>query len=188
MSNGAVFGSRILPDKSHVGFTLWSPRATRVELWIYAAPLDANPISKTVMISQADQTLACKVSTADLRVAMLEDAIYYGYRAWGPNWTFDPAWTPGSSAGFISDVNNAGDRFNPNKLLLDPYALEVSHNPLTSGHPDPTAYLSGASSRTIDTAHLLPKASLSNCQTLTSARSRREPSRTTSSMKFISGG
>ena len=24
--------------------------------------------------------------------------VYYGYRAWGPNWGFDPAWAPGSAS------------------------------------------------------------------------------------------
>ena len=57
------------------------------------------------------------------------DAVYYGLRAWGPNWVFDPAWQPGSEAGFRDDVDAAGNRFNPNKLLIDPYAVELSHDP-----------------------------------------------------------
>jgi isoamylase len=52
--------------------------------------------------------------------------VYYGYRAWGPNWPFSNSWTKGSSAGFISDVDAQGSRFNPNKLLIDPYAHEIS--------------------------------------------------------------
>ena len=31
--------------------------------------------------------------------------------------------------GFISDVDGSGNRFNPNKLLLDPYAQEISQDP-----------------------------------------------------------
>jgi glycogen operon protein len=54
-------------------------------------------------------------------------------------------------------VDGAGHRFNPNKLLLDPYALEVSHNPLTPAHPDPTAYYSGAAYRLEDTGPFAPK-------------------------------
>jgi isoamylase len=33
------------------------------------------------------------------------------------------------SAGFVSDVDAQGNRFNPNKLLFDPYARELSHDP-----------------------------------------------------------
>jgi glycogen operon protein len=83
--------------------------------------------------------------------------IYYGHRAWGPNWPFDAAWTPGSEAGFLRDVDASGNRFNPNKLLLDPYALEISHDPLTANHPDPTVYLSGTTSRHIDTGPFAAK-------------------------------
>jgi hypothetical protein len=42
------------------------------------------------------------------------------------NYTFDPAWEPGSAVGFETDVDGAGNRFNPNKLLLEPFSLEVS--------------------------------------------------------------
>lgn len=35
----------------------------------------------------------------------------------------------GSLAGFVTDVDDHGNRMNPNELLLDPYALEVSHDP-----------------------------------------------------------
>jgi glycogen operon protein len=111
--------------------------------------MDANPVLREVMAAQADHSLAA--------TAAIGNAIFYGYRAWGPNWPHDPAWVPGSMTGFIADVDAAGNRFNPNKLLLDPYALEVTHDPLTPGHPDPTVYLSGLSSRTIDTGPFAPK-------------------------------
>ena len=34
------------------------------------------------------------VALAELKTLGLSDGIYYGYRAWGPNWPFDPAWAP----------------------------------------------------------------------------------------------
>ena len=52
----------------------------------------------------------------------------YGFRAWGPNWSWDPVWVPGSSVGFVTDIDERGNRFNPNKVLFDPYALEITHN------------------------------------------------------------
>ena len=53
----------------------------------------------------------------------------YGFRCWGPNWPFTTAWERGGSgAGFLADVDARGHRFNPNKLLFDPYARELSHD------------------------------------------------------------
>jgi len=145
----AFFGARFLPGESEAEFRIWAPQATRVELWMYAVAMDADPVRRQSMDRQADGSFTA--------TAALAGTVYYGYRAWGPNWMYDDAWTPGSAAGFVADVDRVGNRFNPNKLLLDPYALEISHNPLTPAHPDPTAYLSGAGFRLVDTGPFAPK-------------------------------
>lgn len=150
-------GARFLSGNAQAGFRVNSPVATRLELWIYAVPTGANPILKQPMDRQTDGSFTATLAIADLNAAGLEGVIYYGYRAWGPNWMFDNAWTPGSSAGFLTDVDGRGNRFNPNKLLLDPYALEVSHNPLTPAYPDLTNYSSGVASRLVDTGPFAPK-------------------------------
>jgi isoamylase len=142
-------GARFLEDQ-RVGFRVHAPAASHLELWIYPAPMDSDPILRQRMERQPDGAFAAIV-------AQPGGTVYYGYRAWGPNWNFDHAWTPGSAAGFIADVDGEGNRFNPNKLLLDPYALEMSHTPLTPEHPDPTPYLSGASFRLVDTGPFCPK-------------------------------
>ena len=149
MTETSFLGARYLESSSEVGFRVNAPVATRVELWIYAAPMAPDHVLRQEMVRQADGSFTATVANSGV--------IYYGYRAWGPNWLFDNAWTPGSAAGFVTDVDSRGNRFNPNKLLLDPYALEVSHNPLTSAHPDPTAYFSGAASRLVDTGPFGPK-------------------------------
>jgi isoamylase len=152
-----AFGASYSPDHSTVTFTLWSPQATRVELWIYSAAMNADAILKLPMTRQADESLTYTAQAADLQAAGLAGTLYYGYRAWGPNWTYDPTWTPGSQTGFLSDVDGGANRFNPNKLLLDPHALEVSHDPLTATQPDTTTYQSGSPFRTIDTGVFAPK-------------------------------
>jgi glycogen operon protein len=150
-------GARLLAANTEAGFRVHAPHATRVELWIYAAPVGAGPVFSQAMTQESDGTFAITLPLATLGSPPAGGAIYYGYRAWGPNWNFDPSWTPGSAAGFAADVDGNGNRFNPNKLLLDPYALEVSHNPLTPANPDPAAYDSGASSRLMDTGNFAPK-------------------------------
>ncbi|GGN35170.1 hypothetical protein FHR83_006120 [Actinoplanes campanulatus] len=40
---------------------------------------------------------------ADLAARGITGTVYYGYRAWGPDWTYAAGWTKGSTAGFVSD-------------------------------------------------------------------------------------
>ncbi|HWV15724.1 MAG TPA: alpha-amylase family glycosyl hydrolase [Cellvibrio sp.] len=73
------------------------------------------------------------------KLAKLPEGTLYAFRAWGPNWNWSENWHRGhSNAGFISDIgrtgsadaiaNYSGHRFNPNKLLTDPYSYELSHD------------------------------------------------------------
>jgi len=151
------WGARFSEAQSEVTFSVWAQPATRVEVWIYDVPLGGAPILDQPMTMGTDGGYSLTISVADLTAKGLTGQVYYGYRAWGPNWPYDATWQPGSAAGFISDVDSAGNRFNPNKLLIDPYAIEVSHDPLTANHTDNTAYLSGPTSRLIDTGPFAPK-------------------------------
>ncbi len=50
-----------------------------------------------------------------------------------------------------------GNRFNPNKLLLDPYAAEISHDPINPKNLDGTPYASGPVHRSKDSGPVAPK-------------------------------
>jgi len=106
-----------------VTFRVASTRATRIELWLFDDP-HGDARSHVVMTRDADG-----VWQAQLAASELPAIVYYAFRVWGPNWPYDPAWTPGSDAGRIADVDSAGNRMNPNKLVFDPYARELSHDP-----------------------------------------------------------
>src|ERR1039458_3249257 len=114
---------------SQLTFRVYSSRATRIELYLYARPTGADEAAHLAL----DRDAATNGWSPTVPVTRLRGefaiagAIYYGFRAWGPNWPFDPAWTKGSKAGFLADVDENGNRFNPNKLLFDPYARELSH-------------------------------------------------------------
>src|SRR4051812_18665993 len=108
-----------------VEFRVASQHATRIELWIYDE--HDTPILQRVLERDGDEWSA-RVDGAELPAT-----IAYGYRVWGPNWPYDPAWQPGSSAGWITDVDTSGNRMNPNKLLFDPYGLELTHDPSGTG-------------------------------------------------------
>ena len=103
--------------------------------------------------SPANWLYCCLLYTSTVSVATLQSTygitgpVYSGYRAWGPNWTYSSSWTKGSGTGFVTDIDASGNRFNPNKLLLDPYAREMSQDPNTSTCTDGTIYASGATHR-----------------------------------------
>src|SRR5215472_12323218 len=154
---GASFDS----TQTNAIFRVYSSRATRIEVYLYAAPmgspevlhLSLNPNSSTNIFS-------ISIPVVTIRSAGIIGPVYYGYRAWGPNWPFSTAWTKGSGTGFITDVDAQGNRFNPNKLLIDPYAREISHDPLNAAWSDGTVYASGALYRNLDSGSVAPKSIL----------------------------
>jgi glycogen operon protein len=152
-------GARFDSTGSQVEFRVYSSRATRIELYLYAQPAGADEATHLPL----EQDSATSVWSTTLPLARLRGkfgitgAIYYGYRAWGPNWPFDPTWTKGNKAGFIADVDRDGNRFNPNKLLYDPYARELSHDPVTPEQRDGSIYASGPDHFLWDTGREAPK-------------------------------
>ena len=152
---GAV-GSKemgVTSDGQSLTFRVYSSRATRLELWVYGQSFGAEEKARIPMTKDpAKHVWSTTVSRSTLQQEHgITGIIYYGYRAWGPNWSYDPSWAKGSEIGFHRDVDDEGNRFNPNKLLLDPYALEVSHDPVTPQHSDGGIYASGRDRRRIDT-------------------------------------
>ena len=156
--NAMRLGARHLSGESQISFRVYSARATRLEVYLYDTPTGAEATGHYEMTRDANGVWSTVIpAPALVRANGQPGAVYYGYRAWGPNWPYDPAWRPGSGAGFIGDVDADGNRFDPNKLLLDPYALEVSHDPITPSHQDRTTYASGAYYRKVDSAPYAPK-------------------------------
>jgi isoamylase len=149
-----------------INFRLFSSRATRVTLELYKGPRDAAPAMVHELTGNAETDIwATSVPAAALEAAGLGGTVYYGYRAWGPNWPYQASWTPGSLAGFVADVDAEGNRFNPNKLLLDPYALEVSHDPEAPEHRDGTVYGTGPDHRAKNSGPMAPKGIVVNATT-----------------------
>jgi glycogen operon protein len=130
-----------------VEFSIYSENATRVELWLFERPSHKRPIATYNLKKYSNHTWKVKVEG-------LDDGIYYGYRMWGPNWVYEEDFKPGTEIGFICDVDDRGNRFNPNKLLIDPYAKTISHDPIGDGNK----YRSGKKGREFDTAAITGKA------------------------------
>lgn len=155
--NSMNLGARYDATQANIMFQVYSSRATRIELELYANPAGSQEVARYLMTKGANNVWTTNVVVASIQAQGVTGPVYYGYRAWGPNWPYSSGWTKGSSTGFISDVDTAGNRFNPNKLLFDPYAREISQDPLNPNSADGTLYASGASYRAIDSGSQAPK-------------------------------
>lgn len=87
-------------DGSGVNFAIFSEHATRVDLCLFDS---ADARHESARISLPEQTDFVWHG----RLSGIEPGQLYGYRVWGP---FEP---------------EEGHRFNPNKLVLDPYAKAI---------------------------------------------------------------
>jgi len=98
-----------------VNFTVYSERADRLELLLFDDPESDLPTFQVPMENQG--------AFWNIYVEGVGHGLHYGYIAWGPNWEYDESYYPGSTIGFKADVDGQGNRFNPNKLLTDPYSF-----------------------------------------------------------------
>ena len=157
--NASNLGAKYDATSANINFRVYSSRATRIEVWIYKTPSGAQEVVRYVLTKDAATNIWSKTaSVATLKTSYgVTGTVYYGYRAWGPNWPYNAAWTKGSATGFISDIDTLGNRFNPNKLLLDPYAVEISQDPNTATCADGTIYATGATHRNKDSGSCAPK-------------------------------
>ncbi|HEV8693024.1 MAG TPA: isoamylase [Lysobacter sp.] len=157
--NAQNLGANYDATQSNITFRVYSSRATRIEVWLYKTASGAQEVVRYVLTKDTTTNVWSKTAS----VATLQNtygitgAVYYGYRAWGPNWTYSTSWTKGSGTGFITDIDASGNRFNPNKLLIDPYAVELSQDPNTASCADGTIYASGATHRNKDSGACAPK-------------------------------
>ena len=116
-------GAHVSAETGHTSVAVHAPAATRVVLESYAEALGSPATARVEMAPGQDGVWRAMVEA-------LGHGSLYGFRCWGRNWPYDPAWEPGTGIGFVSDIDEDGNRFNPNKVLFDPYAREVTHAPL----------------------------------------------------------
>lgn len=142
-------------------FAVHAPSAARVLLELYPAATGADASHSFDMGRGRDGVWCCAL-------AGLAPGALYAFRCWGPNWEVDRRWRRGgSSAGYLSDVDGEGNRFNPNKVLFDPYARELTHTTLSDAVVRAggrvTAFTTGGMpyggrpAREVDTGRLAPK-------------------------------
>jgi glycogen operon protein len=161
MNLGASYDSQ----QANITFRVYSSQATHVALYLYASGYGAQESATYLLSSNGSGIWSVTVPVSAIQNVGITGAVYYGYRAWGPNWPYSSSWSKGSQAGFISDVDSSGNRFNPNKLLLDPYAHEVSQDPLNTQNQNGNIFATGPNTdasfgtayRRIDSGPYAPK-------------------------------
>ena len=104
-------GALINPAEQSILFSVYSKNASRIDLYLFDAPFGKEEIDSYSMQKNGD-TWSVELPLWSLQEKGIFSAIYYGYRAWGPNWVFHQSWQKGSLAGFICDVDSEGNRFN----------------------------------------------------------------------------
>jgi glycogen operon protein len=122
------------PDSGGVNFAIFSEHATKVELCLFDSP---NSTAESARIPLPEHTgYVWHGYVPGLKVGQV-----YGYRVHGPH---DPA---------------TGHRFNPQKLLLDPYAKAIARGLLAQAPVHPAGDgLGGGSPCPIDSASVAPLA------------------------------
>lgn len=160
-------GSNYDKNTKTLEFAVASKHATHMHLYLFDKPVKGKVIKKIDMERQGDKWVAKLDKEAQQHLGLdiegkngKKTPVYYGYRAWGANWEHKDDWVPGSKSGFKSHVDDKGNRFNPNKLLTDPYAKEISHDPISpkvQGCMDGTVYATGEEHGSKDSAPLAPK-------------------------------
>lgn len=108
LSNTRIWPGKPYPlgatwDGRGVNFSLYSENAEKVELCLFAPGDPKSEIARIVMPEQTARVWHCYLPD-------IQPGLLYGYRVYGP---YDPA---------------NGQRFNPNKLVLDPYAYAIGRD------------------------------------------------------------
>jgi glycogen operon protein len=153
-------GARYDSTGSNLTFRVFSSHAERLDLYLYKKPEGVDEAASLQLSKDRDDVWSVTIPVnAIVNDYHIPDTIFYGYRAWGPNWQYQATWTKGSCSGCTGDcdVDNDGNRFNPNKLLLDPYALEVSHDPQNPKNTEGRWYATGPDYRCLDSGQQAPK-------------------------------
>lgn len=145
-------------SKDKIQFNIYSSKATRVEIYFYKQTLGADEVASLQLTKKlSDSVWSVDVPWKAINKMGLKQGIFYGYRIWGPNWEYTSDWTKGSSQGFKAHVDDQGNRFNPNKLLVDPYALEISHDPINAKNQNFSYFQTGQDNYLKDSGPLAPK-------------------------------
>ena len=105
IERGTAHPLGVVPDEQGVNFSIYSQHATSVELLLFAKPDDPEPVQVIPLDPLRHRTF----HFWHVYVRGPRPGMHYAYRFDGPH-----------------DLHGRGDRFNRNKVVLDPYAREIT--------------------------------------------------------------
>jgi glycogen operon protein len=103
-----------------VNFSVYAGAADRVDLLLFDDADDDRPTQRFPLERFGD--------VWNLYVEGVGLGQLYGFAAWGSNWPHVDTWVCGQHDGFVADVDARGNRFNPNKLLTDPWSRALTRD------------------------------------------------------------
>src|SRR6185503_6916818 len=103
--NSMNLGASYDAQQANVTFRVYSSTATRIMVYLYASGYGRQDALRYVLSPAGGGVWTKTVPVSSLQASGITGAVYYGYRAWGPNWPYNSSWTKGSSLGFVSDVD-----------------------------------------------------------------------------------
>ena len=87
--NAYGLGASYDSTQSNVIFRVYSSRATRIDVYLYASPMNSPEVlSRQLTANSSTNIFSVSIPVATLQAAGITGPVYYGYRAWGPNWLF----------------------------------------------------------------------------------------------------
>jgi isoamylase len=140
-SSSLLLGATVDAHQHAIQFRVYSKHATALEVMLFSDATSQPILSRALKPDAHTHIWSGHVTFTDLAKAGFTvdpkklHFPFYSYRAWGPNWP------QGSTVGL--DFDSHGNRFNPNKSLIDPYALEISHDPRTQPADSEDVFMTG---------------------------------------------
>src|SRR5450830_1790132 len=74
--------------KANVTFKVYSSRASRIDLYLYSSATGTAEKATYSMTLGTGGVWSVTIPTSTLSSQGMSGTLYYGYRAWGPNWPY----------------------------------------------------------------------------------------------------
>ena len=95
--NSMNLGASYTSSGADITFRVYSSQATRIVVYLYSAGYGVQESATYTLSPAGSNVWQVIVPVSAIQSAGITGTVYYGYRAWGPNWT-SPMSTPVATA------------------------------------------------------------------------------------------
>jgi len=93
--NSNNLGASYDSQNTNITFRVYSSQATRIVLYLYPGGYGVQESATYVLSPASNNVWAVTVPVSAIQGAGITGTVYYGYRAWGPNWPYNASWAKG---------------------------------------------------------------------------------------------